>query len=203
VTGDSETGTCEERDGDTDRDRGDDTERRRDDEACRSRENARFLLDVMCGRLARYLRFCGYDAAYALDRGVEDDDRILSIAREENRTLITRDVELAERAADALLVTERAVTDQLAELAEEGVDATIADEPRRCGRCNGRLERSENAPADGERSSHVSGDRPDHVPDDRPIWRCRDCGHRFWRGSHWERVAEELANVGNDSDREK
>ncbi|WP_394348159.1 Mut7-C RNAse domain-containing protein, partial [Halorubrum sp. SP9] len=56
------------------------------------------MLDVMCGKLATYLRLCGYDAAYALDRGVEADDRLLDLAADEGRTLVTRDRELAARA---------------------------------------------------------------------------------------------------------
>ncbi|TKX52332.1 hypothetical protein EXE45_19560, partial [Halorubrum sp. SP9] len=52
----------------------------------------------MCGKLATYLRLCGYDAAYALDRGVEADDRLLDLAADEGRTLVTRDRELAARA---------------------------------------------------------------------------------------------------------
>lgn len=56
-----------------------------------------FLLDAMCGTLATYLRMCGYDVAYALDRDAEADDRLLDLAAAEDRTLVTRDRELAER----------------------------------------------------------------------------------------------------------
>lgn len=51
------------------------------------------LLDVMCGTLATYLRMCGNDAAYALDRDVEADERLREIAADENRVLLTRDEE--------------------------------------------------------------------------------------------------------------
>lgn len=34
-------------------------------------ETDRLLLDVMLGKLAVYLRVCGYDTAYALGRGLE------------------------------------------------------------------------------------------------------------------------------------
>lgn len=51
----------------------------------------KLLLDVMCGGLTSYLRMCGHDTVYALDRGVEADDRLLAIAHEEDRTLVTRD----------------------------------------------------------------------------------------------------------------
>ncbi|PSQ40099.1 hypothetical protein BRD13_00720 [Halobacteriales archaeon SW_5_70_135] len=110
----------------------------------------RLLLDAMCGGLRAPLRMCGHDTAYALDRDVEADDRLLALAREEERTLITRDRELA-----------------------------------RCGRCNGRLEGVGREDSDGE--------RPAYVPETAdPVWRCRDCGQRFWRGSHWADVRERL-----------
>lgn len=167
------------------------------------------LCDAMCGKLATYLRMCGYDAAYALDRGVEADDRLLSIAAAEDRTLITRDRELAARAADALCLTELEVLDQLREVAEAGLPVALAAEPTRCGACNGPVERVGPAGVDVD-----PDDRPEYVPDDvgaspasdaadeatgggldaasRPAWRCRDCGRWFWKGGHWESVATRL-----------
>ncbi|MFC7324814.1 Mut7-C RNAse domain-containing protein [Halorubrum rutilum] len=169
----------------------------------------RVLCDAMCGKLATYLRMCGHDAAYALDRGVEADDRLLSIAAEEDRTLITRDRELAARAADrdpaAVLLTERDVLDQLREVAAAGLPVELAAEPTRCGDCNGPVERI------GPGADIDPGDRPEYVPDDvgaspaaesppdgddpRPAWRCRDCGRWFWKGGHWTSVAERLDAV--------
>ncbi len=146
----------------------------------------RFLLDAMCGSLATYLRMCGRDAAYALDRDAESDAAVVEWAQAEDRTVVTRDASLADRVADAILLTERGVEGQVAELAAAGCDLTLPDEPVRCGRCNGTLEQ-------------VSADasRPDHVPsaDERPVWRCRDCGQHFWRGSHWADVRETLDRV--------
>ena len=171
-------------------------------------ERPRVLLDVMCGTLATYLRMCGYDAAYALDRGVEADDRVLSVAAAEGRTLITRDRQLAARDDGALLLTERDVLDQLREVAEAGLPVALAAEPTRCGACNGPVERV------GPTGAEVGpDDRPEYVPDDvgasppgdpstggpdadpRPAWRCRDCGRWFWKGSHWASVAERLDAV--------
>jgi len=141
------------------------------------------LLDVMLGKLARVLRMCGYDAAYALDRGVEDDDRLREIAAREGRTLLTRDEELARRAADGVLLRTRHVDAQLAELDERGFDLSLPAEPTRCATCNGRL-------ADAEPP------HPDHVPDDAArVWRCVDCGQRYWKGSHWDDVRTRLASL--------
>jgi uncharacterized protein with PIN domain len=148
-----------------------------------------FMLDAMLGKLATYLRMCGHDAAYALDEGreVEADDAILAAARDEDRTLLTRDVDLADRAGDrGVLLTARDVTDQLRELYAAGLPLELDDRPARCGNCNGPLER-------------LNGERATHAPDDGPVWGCRRCGQQFWKGSHWDRVAATLATVRDDN----
>lgn len=148
-----------------------------------SSDSSKLLLDVMLGKLAVYLRLCGYDAAYAGDRDVEADDRLLAIAADEDRVILTRDVQLADRAARSILLTEREVDAQLAELRDAGLDLEPIDEPTRCGRCNGRLR-----PVDGSEST--PGYAPD--PDEIDCWRCRDCGQVFWKGSHWDRMRDAL-----------
>lgn len=145
-----------------------------------------FLLDVMLGKPARYLRMCGYDAAYALDRGIEGDDDLLDLARAEGRTLLTRDVRLARRAEHSILLRERDPVEQLRELLSMGVPLGLDERPSRCGRCNGRVE----PVPDG-------AETPDYAPDpaETPQWRCEDCGQVFWKGSHWDRVRETLAGL--------
>ena len=149
--------------------------------------SAPFLLDVMCGKLATYLRFCGYDAAYALDRGVEADDALVAMAREEDRRLLTRDVALAERAGDrGFLLHDRDVEGQLRELAAAGLELTLDEQPARCGACNGPVER---VPADASVPEYARD------PGETAMWRCRACGQHFWKGSHWRRVEETLAEI--------
>ncbi|MWV39539.1 Mut7-C RNAse domain-containing protein [Natrialba sp. INN-245] len=144
------------------------------------------LLDVMCGGLVSYLRMCTHDTAYAGDRGLEADDDLLAVAREEGRTVVTRDVACSNRAERSILLESRDLEGQLAELAAVGVDLTLPDEPERCGRCNGSLE-----PIDESAST------PTYAPDpaETAVWRCRACGQHFWRGSHWDRVGETLSTV--------
>ncbi|MEF8886834.1 MAG: DUF5615 family PIN-like protein, partial [Haloarculaceae archaeon] len=101
----------------------------------------RLLTDAMLGTLTTYLRFAGHDTAYALEEGVEADDAVLGLAERENRRLVTRDRDLAARAPDPYLLTERDVADQLAELASQDLDLPVPAEPVRCGSCNGQLER--------------------------------------------------------------
>ena len=148
----------------------------------------RFLLDTMLGKLATYLRMCGYDSAYTLDDGIEDDDTILARLRGSDRTLLTRSRALAARADDSILVESRAVEDQLRELAAAGLELSLADDPSRCGVCNGRVDRVEH----DERT-------PEYAPDpaEVDIWRCVDCGQHFWQGSHWDDVAETLSELAD------
>lgn len=161
----------------------------------RERRRERLLLDAMLGKLATYLRMCGYDAAYALDRGIEDDEEVVQLARAEDRLVLTRDRSLADRVAaeskrergdgfGSVLLSEREVTGQLRELQTAGFDLSLVDPPTRCGRCNGRLERPE-----------AIESRPEYVPDGETAWRCRDCEQWFWKGSHWDDVAARLEAV--------
>lgn len=146
------------------------------------------LLDAMCGGVRAYLRLCGHDAAYALDRGVEDDDAIAALARDEDRVVVTRDRALAAT-TDGVLLRERDPVDQLRELAAAGVALEPTADPERCGRCNAPLER---VPDDAA--------TPEYAPDpgETPVWRCVDCGQCFWKGSHHERMVDTLETVRED-----
>ncbi|MFC4543472.1 DUF5615 family PIN-like protein [Halosolutus amylolyticus] len=146
------------------------------------------LLDVMCGGIVSYLRMCGYDTVYAGDHGLEDDDEVLALAREADRTLITRDVDLAARTDESILLESREVEAQLTELVDAGLDLSLTSDPEFCGRCNGPLE-----PVPATDST------PEYAPDpgSTDIWRCTACGQYFWRGSHWDRVAQTLARIEN------
>ncbi|MFD1644798.1 Mut7-C RNAse domain-containing protein [Haloarchaeobius litoreus] len=151
----------------------------------------RLLLDAMLGNLATYLRLCGHDTVYALDRDVEADEAVLGLATAGDRTLVTRDEQLATQAEQSILLRDRDTEPQLRELATAGVDLTPAEEPVHCGRCNGRLVRVDATDSDA---------RPDYVPDHAtPVWRCRNCDQRFWKGSHWDRMVATLADVRDAS----
>nr|WP_282594504.1 Mut7-C RNAse domain-containing protein [Halomarina salina] len=161
------------------------------------------MLDVMCGGLRSYLRMCGHDTVYALDRDDEreaaaseceaaaskreaaasNNDALLERSEGEDRTLVTRNVQLAGRASASMLLRERDVVHQLGELHEAGVDLTLDETPTYCGSCNGLLERV----APEEPTAEYAPD-----PRDERVWRCVDCGQQFWRGSHWDSVRETL-----------
>ncbi|QGN07254.1 hypothetical protein Hrd1104_08025 [Halorhabdus sp. CBA1104] len=146
----------------------------------------KLLLDAMLGKLGTYLRMCGYDAAYALDRGIEADERLRKIAREEDRLLLTRDRALAAKTERSHLLESREVTAQLRELDEAGFDLTLAESPTHCGRCNGPLVALDS-------DTETPADVPD--PAIEGVWQCRSCGQQFWKGSHWDDVAATLREL--------
>ncbi|MGC2288441.1 MAG: Mut7-C RNAse domain-containing protein [Thermoplasmata archaeon] len=146
-----------------------------------------WLADEMLGRLARYLRFLGYDAEYA--RGVSDDE-IVQRARAEGRRVVTRDRRLAGRLPDAVLLIRSDIAGQMQEL--DRAIGGLRHEVRfvRCSTCNGGLSSLGKLPA------HLA--RQDAIPVDvrggiTPVYACSRCGHLYWEGTHTRSVRARLA----------
>jgi Uncharacterized conserved protein len=57
-------------------------------------EEIKFIADRMLGKLVKWLRILGYDTAYP---SFDNDLSLILIARQENRILLTRDVNLIKR----------------------------------------------------------------------------------------------------------
>jgi len=146
----------------------------------------RWLADEMVGRLARYLRFVGCDTAYV--RGLSDDE-VLERARAEDRTILTRDRQLASRAPRALLLESPDLADQwrAVHVAFPGLPNEVRFE--RCSECNGPLE-PVSAPPPVTREEGVPWDR---VARGLPLFRCTECDHYYWEGSHTADIRARLA----------
>lgn len=155
----------------------------------------KLLLDRMLGNLASWLRILGTDAVYEREA---DDERLLERARDEDRILLTRDRELAERSR-ALgirvhLLGPGEVADHLAGL-HRALGLALAPKFDRCSLCNG-------APLRPAEPEDLAG--KDYVPEARPreLWVCPDCGQIYWEGGHWKnirRVLEEARQIQRPS----
>jgi uncharacterized protein len=144
-------------------------------------DRPRFAVDEMLGSLARWLRIMGYDAAY--EKGL-NDTAMLEKARQESRTLLTRDKQLAARAGkQGLLVRSDVLEEQIAEVAS--AYALRFDESRtRCTLCNGLLR-----PAREEELTEV----PPRVRERHTeFFVCEGCGQIYWNGTHWKNIREQL-----------
>jgi uncharacterized protein with PIN domain len=144
----------------------------------------RFVVDVMLGRLARWLRILGYDTLYS---NTYRDEELAKIADLEERCLLTRDRELLSRymIGRAYLVDSDYVFDQLRELVSEfhlEIGGTLLT---RCVSCNNEIrEVSRN---------DVHGLVPDFVfRTARCFYRCDSCNKVYWPGTHVTRILEKI-----------
>lgn len=147
----------------------------------------RFLADRMLGRLARWLRIMGFDAAYASD---VHDSEIAARAEKESRVLLTRDRELSmRRNISAIYVESDILEEQLADvLAHFGLKAHA--EPVRCTECNGIL----TAVSAAEASAVLCYEIASRF---QLFYRCSACHKIYWRGSHWLRINDTVDRVNS------
>ena len=144
------------------------------------------IADVMLGRLATWLRLLGHDVLY--DRAM-DDRKIIRLALEQGRTILTRDTGLARNKAvrDCIFITTDRVADQLAEMKE--VLGCNRMPLGRCARCNGELERV-------DRRDDVRERVPDYIMRTHErFFQCRICRNVYWEGSHYRHMKETLQQV--------
>jgi len=145
-------------------------------------EAPRLLVDAMLGRLARWLRLMGYDAAYWRDGS---DLALIHHARSEGRLILTRDHQLAgRRAVWAVLVEAETLDAQIDE-----VRTKLWGNPQpfsRCGECNGQLVDLPHAVAQGLVPPYVWHTQA-------TFRRCPDCGRVYWKGTHWPALQARLA----------
>jgi len=134
----------------------------------------RFLVDLMLMRLGRWLRLLGQDVALPVG---EKDDELLLQAKEECRTIITRDRELFQACrgagASCLLIRSSKIADQLSEMAKAGVPLRL--DLQRCTLCNGILEEIE-------------------MPGMKR-WQCPACKKLYWEGGHRRKMEEMLEGI--------
>ena len=131
----------------------------------------RFLADVMLDRLARWLRALGADVASA-PPGASDRE-LVRIARDDGRTLLTRDRGEEIGRGPTFVVRSAAPLEQLREVVSRFDIAPPAELFTRCLLCN--------APLDAARDD---GTR-----------RCPVCGRGYWEGSHTRRMRATLARL--------
>jgi hypothetical protein len=150
-----------------------------------SQESLQLLLDSMLGRLARWLRLLGYDAAYERDA---DDLHLAHRARAEGRILLTRDHALAaRRGLKSVLITSQKLEEQI-----EQVREVLGPPPEpalsRCNRCN--------VPLRAVSREEVAERVPPYVLRTHDAFRrCPECGRVYWAGTHLEHMSEQVDAV--------
>lgn len=145
----------------------------------------RFICDEMLGKLARWLRVLGYDTRYFKKI---DDARLVRLALEEGRSILTRDRRLSQLhlAAGALLLKSDNPLEQLQQVISHFALAREAEARfTRCLACNTLLQ---------EINREAIQDRlwPYIYQTHKEFRFCPTCNKVFWPGTHVRRMEEEL-----------
>jgi uncharacterized protein with PIN domain len=149
----------------------------------------KFIADSMLGRLAKWLRILGHDTLYYSDIA---DSVLLRIAREQGRTLLTRDTRLikVKGLKDFIFIHHDNPEDQLRELFKAGVIQGDRETEilSRCIHCNSVLHT-------------ISSDKAEGTIPDFALWKegevrqCHSCGKFYWKGTHPEKIMKRLKQV--------
>ncbi len=143
----------------------------------------KFLADGMLGKLARWLRILGHDVIYSTELS---DSELLEFAKNENRVLLTKDLELYKRAVTkgigAFFVGGKSESERLAEVARRYSLTLEADmEKSHCPLCNTKLKATPKEQLSGElqKNTFTYYDK---------FWKCPNCGQIYWQGAHWKQI---------------
>jgi uncharacterized protein with PIN domain len=141
----------------------------------------------MLGKLTRWLRMLGHDVTYNVQL---NDNDLLELAKKENRVLLTKDLELYQRAnakgIDALYLEGKSESERLAEVAKRySLTLEIDMEKSHCPVCNTKLKATPKEQLSGEleKNTFTYYDK---------FWKCPNCGQVYWQGAHWKQISSTL-----------
>ncbi len=144
-----------------------------------------FLLDVHLGKLAGYMRLCGFDTAYFnYDIG---DSELVKQAAEENRVLLSCDrfLMMRKQLIWGYVVRNRDPKKQLVEVLEYFDLNDKTDPFRRCMSCNGELIKADESIIEQKAPPKVLKRFKDHLF----LYReCILCKKLFWPGDHYVKM---------------
>jgi uncharacterized protein with PIN domain len=135
----------------------------------------------------------GHDVKYSNSMG---DSELLTIAKKEQRILLTRDFELYKHAVakqvDAFYVEGQTEEERLTELAARfDIRLEIDMATSRCPKCNTQVK-----PISKEEiASRVEKNTLEHYTE---FWECPKCGQVYWQGAHWRKIRETLKTAGQN-----
>jgi uncharacterized protein with PIN domain len=150
-------------------------------------DDLKFLADGMLGKLTRWLRMLGHDVVYT---GSMNDNELILKAKKENRILLTRDVQLYQRAiakgAEAFLLESPNQITNLAQAAGRfKFPLEINPEISRCPKCNTKIRPILKT----EAARKIPEKTLVHYDD---FWQCPNCQQVYWRGAHWKKIEQTL-----------
>ena len=157
--------------------------------ACETVENEyslpeKFIIDVHLGKLARELRLLGFDSKY---ENFFTDEEIAKIAHEEERIVLTRDIELLKNNLInwGYWIRSQDSDEQVKEVLKR---YNLLDNLRpftRCRRCNGIIKE--------ESKEDVLRLLPPNTKTYfNDFFQCQKCQQVYWKGSHYEKMVNRI-----------
>jgi uncharacterized protein with PIN domain len=147
----------------------------------------KFIADAMLGRLAKWLRLLGFDVLY--DPAI-DDKHIIRIAREQGRTVLTRDTRLIKKKVlrDYIFIKSNDIFRQLLEI-KYILNLKDPDLQARCAACNGILNNV-------SQKIEIRDSVPDFIYHNYDYFiKCEDCDKVYWEGTHHKRIKEKIIEI--------
>jgi uncharacterized protein with PIN domain len=142
-----------------------------------------FVADVMVGKLARWLRVLGFDVVYS---NKYDDDELIKIAENQNRVILTRDVELSTRRTPAkcLFIQSGDYKEQIQQVVHS-FDLKGFKAFSRCLECNAPLEEVDKEAVFDKVPPFV------YLTQDR-FAKCPSCDRVYWHGTHTQEMLKQI-----------
>jgi len=145
-----------------------------------------FLVDAMLGNIAKKLRLLGFDSEYVSDI---DDSKLIEKAKNENRTIISRDRDLIDRAKkneiSLVYITKENEIEQFLEILETThlQFDEISGDSARCTKCN--------SPTSQINKLEIRNKIPQGVLEyHEKFWKCDRCDQIYWEGTHIKNLQE-------------
>ncbi len=148
---------------------------------------AKFAVDRMLARVARWLRILGADTIF--DQSV-DGAAMLKLARTEGRVMLTRDKRL-KTAPDVLFLNSNNFREQMREVLARYPFDVLDNAFSRCSRCNTPLIKV-------DREVVRRRVPPFVYASNAKFSECPNCAHIYWGGTHPERIIREVRKIGLD-----
>ena len=151
----------------------------------------KFIVDLNVGKLAKRLRMLGYDALFI--NGL-DDNELVRIALREGRVLLTKDTGILRRGVaftgkiKVVLIKAEKVREQLRQVVETLHLESDLDPFSLCIECNEPLIPREKEEVRDLVPPYVLQTQEQYV-------QCPGCNRIYWRGTHWQRMNEELEEL--------
>lgn len=147
----------------------------------------KFIADTHLGKLAKYLRFLGFDTLYENDY---EDSHIINISKNEKRIILTRDKGILKNSnvSHGYFIRSQQSEKQLAEVIKRFSLETLINPFIRCSECNSLISKV----AKDSVSEKLQPFTKKYYND---FYQCTGCEKIYWQGSHYSKLKNYIKKI--------